>query len=149
MTPWRSTTQGRRSAIGAFLVVALLVVGSVSACGVLGNPLEGTKWKLTSWTVSSVDLATITITAAFDGGRISGNSGVNTYGGTCSVGPGKAFSVGSLAVTEMAGPEPAMRSETAYLTLLAQAKSYAVAGGQLTLYDAGGNESLVFDSTGK
>ena len=40
----------------------------------------------------------------------------------------------------MAGPEPAMRAETAYLTLLGQAKSYKVTDGKLTLYDSGGNK---------
>jgi len=59
--------------------------------------------------------------------------------------PGSAFSVGELVVTLMAGPEPAMRAERAYLTLLAQARSYEVADGTLTLYDGGGNESLIFE----
>ena len=55
-----------------------------------------------------------------------------------------AFSVGDLASTMMAGPEPDMRAETAYLTLLAQAKSYKLAGGGLRLFDENGNESLIF-----
>jgi heat shock protein HslJ len=50
-------------------------------------------------------------------------------------------------MTEMAGPEPAMRAESAYQQLLAQVGSYKVADGSLTLYDKGGNESLVFQST--
>jgi heat shock protein HslJ len=44
----------------------------------------------------------------------------------------------------MAGPEPAMRAEHAYLTLLQQARSYSISGRTLTLYDAHGNESLIF-----
>jgi heat shock protein HslJ len=46
----------------------------------------------------------------------------------------------------MAGPEPAMRAESAYLILLGQAKSYEMATGKLTLYDEGGNESLIFEA---
>jgi heat shock protein HslJ len=47
----------------------------------------------------------------------------------------------------MAGPDLEMRAESAYMTLLAQAKSYKVDGTKLTLFDAGGNESLIFEAT--
>ena len=80
----------------------------------------------------------------FAGGRISGSSAVNTYGGTYSTGSGGAFAVGQLASTEMAGPEPAMRAEGAYITLLQQARSCKLAGDTLTLFDGNGNESLTF-----
>lgn len=75
--------------------------------------------------------------------------GRGCYGGPYKIGPGKGFSVGPLAGTLTAGSEPAMRAETAYMTLLGQAKSYRVAGGRLTLYDAGGNESLIFEPGGR
>jgi hypothetical protein len=42
-----------------------------------------------------------------------------------------------------------MRAESAYLTLLREVKTYKWNGGKLTLFDAGGNESLIFDYTGK
>ncbi|MDO9108490.1 MAG: META domain-containing protein [Coriobacteriia bacterium] len=80
---------------------------------------------------------------------MSGNDGVNNYGGPYKAGPGKAFSVGPIASTEMAGPEPAMRAETIYQTLLGQAKSFKVEAGKLTLYDQGGNESLIFAAVSK
>ena len=44
----------------------------------------------------------------------------------------------------MAGPEPDMRAEKDYLTLLAAAKQYAADGQTLTLSDANGNESLIY-----
>ena len=49
----------------------------------------------------------------------------------------------------MAGPEPAMRAEGAYLKLLGQASSYKVVASQLILYDKGGNESLIFEAANK
>jgi len=107
------------------------------------NPLDGTQWKLTEWTLSSLNPVDFTITANFADGQISGSSGVNSYSGSCTVGPGNAFLAGPLAMTEMAGPEPAMRAEAAYMTLIGQARSYKMADGRLTLYDAGGNESLI------
>jgi heat shock protein HslJ len=111
--------------------------------------LDGTEWRLTEWTLSSLDPADFTITAGFAEGRVSGNSGVNTYSGSYQVGPDDAFSVVQIAATEMGGPEPAMRAESAYLTLLGQAKSFKVANSRLTLYDQGGNESLLFDAAGE
>jgi heat shock protein HslJ len=71
---------------------------------------------------------------------------LNSYGGPCRLGTRHAFSVGQLASTQMAGPEPAMRAEGAYFTLLRQARSYRVDAGRLTLFDAGGNESLIFEA---
>jgi heat shock protein HslJ len=122
--------------------------GSPSAAGsAAAGPLDHSRWRLTGWTVSSLDPASVSITANFAGGQISGNSGVNTYSGPCTVGPGDAFATGDLASTMMAGPEPAMRAETAYMTLLGQARSYSTDGGTLTLYDEGGNPSLIFGPT--
>jgi len=132
----------------AVLLIAVTLI-ALAACSSAGNPLDGTQWKLAEWTISSIDPAAVTITATFADGRVSGNSGVNMYGGPYRIGPGKAFSAGPLAGTQMAGPEPAMRAESAYLTLLGQATSYKMADGTLTLYDKGGNESLVFEASSK
>jgi heat shock protein HslJ len=140
------------------VVVAAVLVATVAmtiaACGgsaASGHTLDGTSWRLAGWTLDSLAPDQFTITAAFAGGRISGSSAVNTYGGAYSTGAGGssggAFSVGQLASTEMAGPEPAMRAEGAYNTLLQQARSFKLAGNALTLYDANGNESLTFART--
>jgi len=78
--------------------------------------------------------------------QIGGHGVVNTYGGLCTLGPGNAFAAGSLVRTEMAGPESATRAEGPHLTLLAQAKSSRADAGRLTPFDAGGNESLIFEA---
>jgi hypothetical protein len=129
------------------LVVALVLAATLSVIGgcahrgsatspspPTGALLEGTRWQLSEWTL---------------GGQISGSSGVNSYGGPYTIGPGDAFSTGPLAVTLIGGSGPAMRAESAYLTLLREVKTYKWNGGKLTLFDAGGNESLIFDYTGK
>jgi heat shock protein HslJ len=133
--------------LAALATLAISVALLAAACGSSGSAsptLDGTAWRLTGWSLSSLDPNQFTITAAFADGKISGSSAVNTYGGPYTAGPGDAFSVGDLASTMMAGPEPDMRAEGAYLTLLAQAKSYKVDAGVLTLFDANGNESLIF-----
>jgi hypothetical protein len=133
--------------LGAVVLIAALI--AVNGCAVGDSPLDGTRWRLTGWTLSSLYPLDFTITAGFSEGRISGSTGVNAYGGPYTLGPGAVFSTGPLAVTLMAGSEPAMRVERAYLELLGQAKSYRLAGSRLTLYDQGGNDSLYFDAVGK
>lgn len=134
-------------------ITVVLLVAALAAilvgCSLARSPLEGTRWRLVGWTISSLDPVSVTITANFAEGRISGTSGVNSYGGPYNAGPGNSFSTGQLASTAMAGPEPAMRAETSYLTLLGQARSYKLAGDRLTLYDAGGNESLILQRSGQ
>jgi len=133
------------------LVAVVLITVALCATGGCSGPrvsLDGTQWKLTEWTLSSLNPADFAITATFAEGRISGNSGVDSYGGPYTLGPDDAFSTGSITSTAMAGPEDAMRAEGAYLTLLGQAKSYKMADDVLTLYDEGGNESLIFGGTG-
>ena len=145
MTP-RWTATFVTLALSLALSVALLAAAGCGGSGSEPATLDGTDWTLTGWSLSSLDPNDFTITAAFADGKISGNSAVNTYGGPYTEGPGDAFSVGELASTMMAGPEPDMRAETAYLTLLAQARSYKLAGGGLTLFDENGNESLIFET---
>jgi heat shock protein HslJ len=92
----------------AGLLVVAVVIGALSGCGRGQAALDGTQWQLMEWTLSSLDAQEFDITAEFADGTISGHSGVNSYGGPYASGPGRAFSVGQIVSTEMAGPEPAM-----------------------------------------
>lgn len=133
----------------AVCVATAVSIGALVGCAPRPTSLEGTSWTLIGWSVSSIDPADFRITARFDGGQITGNSGVNSYGGPYEQGPGNAFSAGELVSTLMAGPEPAMRAETAYMKLLAEARSFEVSADTLTLFDAKGNEALIFEVAGK
>jgi heat shock protein HslJ len=139
----------RRSIALASAAIVVLSLIFVVGCSNGDSSLDGTSWRLSGWTLSSLDPADFTITAQFSDGQISGNSGVNSYSGAVKLGPGGAFAAGPFASTEMAGPEPAMRAESAYMTLLGEAKSFKTAEGNMTLYDGGGNESLIFEAAGK
>lgn len=134
--------------LAALVLVALAVTG-VAGCSPTADPLDGTEWRLVGWSVSSIDPASVTITASFADAQVSGTGGVNSYFGPYEAGSDGAFSAGPLAATEMAGPEPAMRAEAMYLTLLGEARSFRITGSQLTLLDGGGNESLIFERTGE
>ena len=129
----------------AFLSLGWSIL-ALAACARGHSELEGTRWRLVAWTLSSLDAQAFDITAAFADGQIGGHGGVNRYGGPYTLGSRHAFAAGPLASTEMAGPEPAMRAEGAYLTLLGQARAYRVEAGRLTLLDAGGHESLIFEA---
>jgi inhibitor of cysteine peptidase len=110
--------------------------------------LDGTVWSLEGWSISSLYPGDFEITASFKDGRISGKAAVNSYSGPYSAGPGGEFTVGELASTLMAGPEPAMRAERLYFELLRQARLYHMIDGRLTLLDANGNELLIFAPSG-
>jgi heat shock protein HslJ len=126
--------------------VAALMVTAGACGGEETDPaaLDGTGWKLMSWSESAQDPDEFTITASFADGRVGGTSAVNSYGGQYTTGPGEAFSTGEIASTMMAGPEPAMRAEQTYLELLGAAATYELAGDTLTLFDEFGDEALVF-----
>ena len=125
------------------MAVALLMMVTLG-CAAAPESLAGTEWRLVGWSVSSLYPGDFEITAVFHGGRIEGKAGVNSYGGGYTLGPGDAFAVGDLVTTLMAGPEPAMWAEQAYLELLTQVRTCALADNTLTLYDEAGNEILVF-----
>ena len=45
----------------------------------MSKSLQGTDWRLTAWSESSLDPSQFTITIAFDDSRVSGTSAVNSY----------------------------------------------------------------------
>ena len=106
--------------------------------------LENSRWKLAAWSASSLDPAGFDITADFADGRIGGRSAVNSYGGDYSASASGAFSLGALAMTEMAGEPAAMQAESLFHALLGQANRWRIANGQLVL-SGGGQELLIFD----
>ncbi len=135
------------------ILAALLVVCGIAAlaavavgCGSGGGTpdLDGTSWRLTGWSVSSQDPNDFTITAEFKDGTVAGKAAVNNYNGAYTVGPDDAFAAGPLASTKMAGPDADMQAEATYLQLLQAAESVKLEDQTLTLYDAGGNESLIY-----
>ena len=104
MKPWNFA--------GIALCCCLILPGcDDSASDAATAALEGTPWKLAAWSVSSLDPAGFEITADFADGRIGGRSAVNSYGGDCSASTDGSFSVGPVAMTEMAGEPDAMRAE--------------------------------------
>lgn len=133
-----------RFAVGVLVVTLLLA--AVAGCGAGGgaDPLADSTWKLVAWGDPTVLPAEVEITAQFSEGQIAGNAGVNSYFGAYTVN-GEGLTTGELGRTLMAGPEPAMRAEDTYLSLLAEVRSYDLAGDMLMLNDADDNALLQFE----
>ncbi len=139
-------TRAMKSA--SMFACGVIIAAALASCARTDNTrLDGTRWKLVGWSISSQHAADTGITASFIGASISGHSGVNTYSGPYTATVAGTMSVGPLQITEMAGAEPSMRAERSYMTLLGQAVSYKTRDGKLSLYDQGGNESLIFEPT--
>jgi len=139
-----------RRLLAPLLLGAVVVAVALAGCGTLrdGASLDGTSWRLTEWSISSVNPASVTITASFKDGEIGGSAPINSYGGPYEATESGSFLVGGpISSTLMAGPEEAMRAERAYFALLDQARKYSRKGGELTLSDANGNPLLIFAAT--
>ena len=131
------------------ILLVVLAIAILAGCATTQARLDGPEWRLSAWSVSSVRSSDFTITARCAAGAVMGRSGVNTYRGSAVIGPGSSIAFGPMATTRMAGPEPAMRAEGIYLDLLARVGSYRVDERGLTLFDAKGNELLVFVRAGE
>ncbi len=77
------------------------------------------------------------MTARFEAGRVTGFAGCNTFTGPYTL-KGNRLTVGVLAGTMMACPEPAMSLERAFHAALTGTLSYAIAGDRLSLTAASG-----------
>lgn len=131
------------------MVVLILAVASLlplaGCCGTVATGgLDGVDWVLEGTSVSSIDFRSIGVTARFEDGKVSGFSGVNSYGGEYTSGATGALKFGAMSATLRAGMPEAMRAEQVYLELLGAVRSYKVADGHLTLYGEGGDELLAF-----
>jgi len=135
------------------IIITLLISAMVStACAVAEEPpavvdpaapavedqakvlasLVGTEWLLEDLggqPVVAESQATLQFTAA---DKVSGRGSVNRFGGGISIENGKP-KMGPFMLTRMAGPEPLMAQEQAYLDALAKATSLSVKGDTLTI----------------
>jgi len=126
-----------------FLLVIFPLTGCedfIPSCG----RLAGTQWRLSDWSDGSLNPSQFTISAHFDEATIFGTSAINSYSGSYIATANHHFSVGDLQMTLMGGSKEAMQTESTYFQLLQEACQYALNQTNLTLFDAFGNELLIF-----
>jgi heat shock protein HslJ len=123
----------------SFIVHALAGLLTLAACSSTPRTddppsgLVGGEWRLVTMQGNPVaDDAGVTLLFG-DDQQISGRGFVNQYFGSYTRGEGSAISIGTMGMSMMAGPEPIMDNETAYLALLSQINRYEVSDESLVL----------------
>jgi heat shock protein HslJ len=130
---------------------AALCVAVASTIPATAEPTESAALERTSWRLASLPghapatLAKLErdVTARFEGGRVTGFAGCNTFTGPYTLKEHR-LTVGVLAGTMMACPEPAMSLERAFHAALTGTFSYAIKGNRLSL-TADSGALLAFD----
>lgn len=85
-----------------------------------------------------------TLTAKFASGTISGDAGCNQYSGPYET-DGIKIAIGPVASTLRACADPAVdEQESQYLAALALARTFSLAGGNLTLFRDGGTIAVTY-----
>jgi heat shock protein HslJ len=134
-------------AIAAFAIAACTSGGASPSATppVADKPLEGTPWQLVEYVGAAGGVvtvpATVTVTATFEGGTVSGNGGCNNYSAPYTV-DGAKLSIGEVQATMMACTGPAGPVEPPYLAILPKVATFAIAGDTLELLNETGTITL-------
>ncbi len=132
-----------RKVLTVFALFVSLLIAACSLAGGTSSPsLEG------EWTLSTLNnqplVAGSMITAKFENGEVSGNSGCNSYGGSFSA-SGEKLAISGVMMTEMAClDQPVMDQESAYLKAIEEATSFSIVDGRLEIQNTSGETTLVF-----
>ena len=114
---------------GELVEVSSEELGTVSL-----QDLDGTSWDLQDFNFDRQPVLPDTpITLEFAGDQISGSGGCNSYNASVSSAGGQALTVGPIAATKMACPDPIMDQETQYFTALQNVMQWSYLAGQLAL----------------
>jgi heat shock protein HslJ len=108
------------------------------------SSLAGTSWRLSSWSVSSINPLDYEITANFDADTIGGRAAVNTYGGDYTASPSGSLIITGLVSTLIAGAPPAMEAESKYFEALGNVRKYNLDADALLIMDGVGSVLLIF-----
>jgi heat shock protein HslJ len=123
-----------------FVLGAALALSGCAAPAATGTDVEGTNWKLVTLDGAAVTRAA---TLSFKEGKITGNSGCNSFGGSYRMDGNILTITEPLASTLMACEEDVMKLEQQYLGALQAKPTVARSGNQLTVTASDGT-SLVF-----
>ncbi len=113
--------------------------------------LGGTNWTLVSIEALGAEAGTLPgadITLDFSAdGQANGAAGCNTYNGTYTL-TGDTLTFGPLITTRMMCPEPIMKQEQAYLSMLANPSTVKLEADSMTLTFDGGKTIFKYKTTG-
>jgi heat shock protein HslJ len=145
----RPRTSCRGIAGAAALVFLILAAGCTGQNP--GPRLEGSDWTLVGYTPDTTTvpaLAGTTVTLVFEAnGRVSGSAGCNRFFAIWDA-SGEALTIGQAGSTMMYCERPGlMEQESAYLVLLANARTFSIDGDRLSIAGAAGTPILTFART--
>jgi heat shock protein HslJ len=123
--------------------VLITVLGACSSTA--SDPLDGTSWNMYAYRKTK-PLPGTSITATFANGKISGDSGCNSYDGRYRVN-GDKITISDLFNTLMScppKPEGIMEQEQFILETLEDAQTYQLSEGILLIFRTNG-EALTFE----
>lgn len=115
--------------------------------------LDNTRWQLKTYLNAQGKVVNILpgtkVTIEFKSGNASGTASCNTYNASYEL-DGKTLSFGTSMSTMKMCPEPKgiMEQESEYLAALALTNTYQIEDDQLKLFDASGEEVLVYNKVG-
>jgi heat shock protein HslJ/uncharacterized protein YecT (DUF1311 family) len=111
---------------------------------------RGNEWHLVKWVANGTEKPIVpdsVVTVAFDpSGKIAGNASVNRFAGTYrfDIDGRLEWPRAGFSLTKMAGPQPLMAQERAFLESLRRTTQYRVDGQQLVLESQSGATVLMF-----
>ncbi len=111
---------------------------------------RGNEWRLIKWVANGAErpiIADSIVTLAFDpSGKIAGNASVNHFAGSYrfDVNGRLEWPRAGFSLTRMAGPQPLIAQERAFLESLRRTTQYRVDGQQLVLESQNGATVLMF-----
>lgn len=133
----------------------LIIIGIILAIGLgvflgtryyLNKNLNDTKWVVKTWSVSSLAPTKVEISLNFEDNKISGNGGVNSYGGDYKIGFKNELVFNNIYSTEMASTDPEINEiESMYFIFLSKTKYYEIEDNTLKLLDENKNEIVVLE----
>lgn len=130
--------------IGSILLV--IIIGIIAFRLYIVKDIKNTNWKLTGWNANSLSPDVATITLNFKGNIITGNGGVNGYGGDYKIGLNKRMVITNIYSNEMASTNPDInRAESLYFSSLILVRYYEVNNNILKLFDKNNNTLLIFE----
>jgi heat shock protein HslJ len=126
-------------------LAAVMGLATFAACSSGGADVQGTDWMVVSvGDLAAPDGSTATLT--YDGERVAGSTGCNSFTGDATFEDGSA-DIGLLAVTLMACPDPEGAFEQAFLAAMESVTSYAVDGDTLALENGDGNAVITLEAS--
>jgi heat shock protein HslJ len=121
----------------------------LAACSSAVGGLDGTSWKLESYSAANGDMLEVlpksVVTLNFQADQVSGSAGCNNYNGSYQT-TGRKIDFGPLAATRKMCAQPlgTMEQEAAYLAALDATAEYDLKGNTLEMKDEQGEVILGF-----